>query len=97
LVHYHNRLDGFFDDRLVFIKWVLAFSPIAMVLFLMVFRNWGGGRAGAAGWFTALLAAALSFGAHPELIAYSQMKGVSPLPECPLYYLGGLAVIPCGQ
>jgi hypothetical protein len=59
-----------------FIKWLLAFSPIAMVLFLMVFRDWGGGRAGAAGWFTALIAAALSFGAHPELIAYSQMKGV---------------------
>ncbi|BBO71037.1 lactate permease [Desulfosarcina alkanivorans] len=58
------------------VKWILAFSPIAMVLFLMVFRNWGGGRAGAAGWFTALIAAVLSFGAHPELIAYSQMKGV---------------------
>jgi lactate permease len=58
------------------VKWLLAFSPIAMVLFLMVFRDWGGGRAGAAGWFTALIAAALSFGAHPELIAYSQMKGV---------------------
>ena len=58
------------------VKWVLAFSPILTVLVLMIFRNWSGSRAGAAGWFVALIAASLVFGAHPKLLAYSQMKGV---------------------
>ncbi len=58
------------------VKWIFAFSPILTVLVLMIFRNWSGSRAGAAGWFVSLIAAALIFGAHPKLIAYSQMKGV---------------------
>ena len=44
------------------VKWVLAFSPILTVLVLMIFRNWSGSRAGAAGWFVALIAASLVFG-----------------------------------
>ena len=58
------------------LKWLLALSPIATVLILMIFRNWSGSRAGAAGWFVALVAATAAFGAHPRLLAYSQMKGV---------------------
>jgi lactate permease len=58
------------------VKWIIALLPILTVLVLMVFRNWGGSRAGAAGWFVALITATLIFGAHPELIAHSQMKGV---------------------
>lgn len=57
-------------------SWLLAFSPIGVVLVLMIGRNWGGGKAGAAGWFTALAAAWLGFGATPRILAYSQMKGV---------------------
>ena len=57
------------------VKWILAFSPILTVLVLMIFKNWSGSRAGAAGWFVALITASLAFGAHPELLAYSQMKG----------------------
>ncbi len=30
------------------VKWLLAFSPIAVVLVLMIFFNWSGSRAGAA-------------------------------------------------
>ena len=41
----------------------------------MIFKNWSGSRAGAAGWFVALVAAVFVFGAHPALIAYSQAKG----------------------
>ena len=62
-------------DLFIF-KWILAFSPILTVLVLMVFYNWSGSRAGAAGWLVSLIVATLVFGAHPELIAYSQMKGV---------------------
>lgn len=58
-----------------FVKWVAAFSPILTVLVLMIFKNWSGARAGAAGWFVSLIAAIFVFGAHPELIAYSQAKG----------------------
>ena len=58
------------------VKWIFAFSPILTVLVLMIFKNWSGSRAGAAGWVVSLIAATLVFGAHPKLIAYSQMKGV---------------------
>ena len=58
------------------VKWIFAFSPIFTVLVLMIFKNQSGSRAGAAGWFVALIAATLVFGAHPKLLAYSQMKGV---------------------
>ncbi len=60
---------------LFIVKWIFAFSPILAVLFLMLFKNWSGARAGAAGWFVALIVATLIFGAHPKLLAYSQMKG----------------------
>ncbi|MCP4624083.1 MAG: L-lactate permease [bacterium] len=59
-----------------FVKWLFAFSPIAVVLVLMIFFNWSGSRAGAAAWLTALVVGVALFGAHPELLAYSQMKGV---------------------
>jgi lactate permease len=58
------------------IKWFFAFSPIAVVLVLMIFFNWSGSRAGAAAWLTALIVGVALFGAHAELLAYSQMKGV---------------------
>jgi lactate permease len=58
------------------VKWFFAFSPIAVVLVLMIFFNWSGSRAGAAAWLTALVVGVALFGAHPELLAYSQMKGV---------------------
>ena len=60
---------------LFLVKWIVAFSPILTVLVLMIFKNWSGSRAGAAGWLVALIAAVCVFGAHPELIAYSQAKG----------------------
>lgn len=43
---------------------------------LMIWRNWGGGKAGVAGWFTALVVSLLAFGASPRIIAYAQMKSV---------------------
>ena len=55
-------------------QWILAFSPIGVVLVLMIGLNWGGSRAGAAGWFTAMFVSLAAFGAHPRLLAYSQTK-----------------------
>ena len=54
------------------VKWLFAFSPIFTVLVLMIFKNCSRSRAGAAGWFVALIAATLFFGAHTKLLAYSQ-------------------------
>lgn len=57
-------------------NWFLAFLPVLVVMILMLVFGWGGSRAGAAGWFAALITAALFFGAGPRLLAYSQAKAV---------------------
>ncbi len=56
--------------------WFLAFTPIAVVLVLMVGLRWGGKKAGPVGWLTALVVAALFFGAGPEVLLVSQLRGV---------------------
>ena len=58
------------------VKWLFALSPIAVVLVLMIFFDWSGSRAGAAAWLTALFVGIVFFGAHPELLAYSQMRAI---------------------
>jgi len=61
---------------LTFINWILAFFPIITILVLMLGFRWGGSKAGALGWFIALLMGVLRFGAEPMLIAYTQAKAV---------------------
>lgn len=56
------------------LNWILAFSPIALLLVLMVGLNWSGARAGAAAWLTAFAVAILAFGSGFDLISYSQVK-----------------------
>jgi len=58
------------------LSWLLALSPILVILVLMVGFRWGGARAGPVGWLTALVVSYVFFGATPELIAYAQLKGV---------------------
>jgi len=58
------------------LTWLLALSPIAAVLVLMVGFRWGGDRAGAVGWIIALLVAWLGFRAGPEVLFYSQLRGL---------------------
>ena len=55
---------------------LLAFIPIALILFLMVGLRWGAARAGGAGYLSALLIAMLYFGAGPELIAYAHARAL---------------------
>ncbi len=57
-------------------NWLLAFSPVVVVVVLMLAFRWGGSRAGAVGWFTAILAAVLFFGAGFDLLAVAQVKAV---------------------
>jgi len=70
------REMGFAMTDMLLIRWLLAFSPIAVVLIMMIGFKWSGGRAGAAGWFTALVVSVLFFGANPRLLAFAQLKGV---------------------
>jgi lactate permease len=58
------------------LNWLLAFSPIAVVLILMVGFRWGGKQAGPAGWIVAMLVAWLRFGAGFDVLAYSQVRGI---------------------
>lgn len=55
---------------------ILAFTPIAVILVLMVGWRWGASRAGAAGYLTALLVASVFFGANPKLLAYAHTKAL---------------------
>jgi lactate permease len=54
----------------------LAFIPIALILILMVGFRWGAARAGGAGYLSALLIAALAFGAGPELLGYAHTRAL---------------------
>jgi lactate permease len=56
------------------IDWFLSFTPILVILVLMVVFRWGGAKAGAAGWFAAILLAAVRFGAGIDLLALAQAK-----------------------
>ena len=58
------------------IDWLFAFSPILVVLVLMIGFRWGGIKAGPVGCLVAMLVAAAHFGAGVELLFYSQVKGV---------------------
>ncbi len=58
------------------LTWLLAFLPIAVVLVLMVGFRWGGKKAGPVGWAVAMLVAWLYFGAGPDLLLTSQLRGI---------------------
>jgi lactate permease len=58
------------------VSWLLALSPIIAVLVLMIGLRWGGSKAGPVGWLVALLVGVLFFGATPQLLVYSQVRGL---------------------
>ncbi len=61
---------------LTFWSWLLALSPVLVVLILMLGFRWGGSKAGAISWFAAVIVAVLFFGAGFDLLAYSQVKAI---------------------
>jgi lactate permease len=61
---------------LTLLNWLLALSPVIVVLTLMLGLKWGGSKAGAVSWIVSIAVAMLFFGAGPELIAYTQVKAV---------------------
>lgn len=57
-------------------SFILAFIPIALILILMVGFRWGAARAGGVGYLSALLIAALAFGAGPQLLAFAHTRAL---------------------
>lgn len=55
---------------------LLAALPIAVVLYLMVGRHWGGSKAGPAGWLTAVLVSVLFYGAGAKLLLVAWGKAI---------------------
>lgn len=55
---------------------VLAAMPLLLVLYLMIGRNWGGSKAGPAGWLAAALIALLAFGADLQLLVVALGRGL---------------------
>ncbi len=55
---------------------LLAFTPIAIILALMVGFRWGAARAGAAGYLSALVIAVFFFGAGARLLAVAHTKAL---------------------
>lgn len=58
------------------LDWLLAITPILAILILMVRFRWGASKAGPVGWLTAVILAAVRFGAGLDLIALAQVKGL---------------------
>jgi lactate permease len=54
---------------------LLAALPLVLILVLMAGLRWNGAQAGAAGWASALVIAALAFGAGPRFLLWSQIQG----------------------
>jgi len=55
---------------------ILALTPIGLILILMVGFRWGAPRAGAAGYLTALVVSVFTFEAGVELLAYAHVKAL---------------------
>jgi lactate permease len=58
------------------LDWILALFPVLIILALMIVFRWGAAKAGAVGWFTAVLVSMIRFEAGIELLALSQVKAV---------------------
>jgi lactate permease len=58
-------------------KWLLAFLPIIILLFTILFLKWDAPKSGAISWITAVLLGMFVFGADSQLLALANSKGMS--------------------
>ncbi|MCA9969812.1 MAG: L-lactate permease [Anaerolineales bacterium] len=61
---------------LTLFTFILAAGPILVVLYLMIGRNWGGSKAGMAGWLTAVFISLLFFGANVPLLLIAAGRAI---------------------
>ena len=59
------------------VNWLLASSPVVLLVVAILWRNWGAPKAGAAAWILAALLAFVSFGSESDHIAIATAKGLS--------------------
>jgi lactate permease len=71
--------------------WLLALSPVLVVLIMMLGFHSGGGRAGGMGWLAAVLVSILFFGAGFELLAVAQIKAL--LLSLDVFYIIWMALL----
>ena len=76
---------------LSFWNWLLALSPVLVVLIMMLGFHSGGGRAGGMGWLAAVLVSILFFGAGFELLAVAQIKAI--LLSLDVFYIIWMALL----
>ena len=62
---------------LTLINWLLAASPVVLLIVAILWLNWSAPRAGAAAWLLALALALLVFGAAQDHVAIASAKGLS--------------------
>ena len=62
---------------LTLINWLLAASPVVLLVIAIIWLNWSAPRAGAAAWLLALALALLVFGAARDHVAIASAKGLS--------------------
>ena len=62
---------------LTIINWLLAVSPVVLLVVAIIWLNWSAPRAGAAAWLLALALALLIFGAARDHVAIASAKGLS--------------------
>lgn len=56
--------------------WVVAILPIALVLVLMMFFKWSGGKSGILAWFLTLIIAGFFFGGNLQILTVGTLKGL---------------------
>ena len=64
------------DLPLTIWNWLLAFTPVLVVVVMMLVFRWGGSRAGGLGWVVAIVVAVVAFGADFKLLAVAQVKAI---------------------
>ncbi len=62
--------------QLTFWSWLLALSPVIVILLLMLVVKWGGSKAGVAAFLFSILIAIIFFGLNLPTFLYSQLRGL---------------------
>jgi len=58
------------------LNWILALTPVLVVVVLMLAWHWGGSRAGGMGWLTAVVVSIFFFGASFKVLAVAHVKAI---------------------
>lgn len=63
--------------ELSLVNWLLAISPVLVLLFCILVLKWEAAKSGAMAWFAAIVVALTCFGAGAQLLALASSKGIS--------------------